>query len=170
MGMLSNKWALSARFFHWASALLLVITWALVEYRDNLDGAMDLHKSFGVTVLFFIVARIINRFLVKRPVLYRKITWQIMLARITHLALYACLLAMPLAGILMSMYGGRAINVFGIVQIAPMMQPNRTNASFFNNLHTNIIWTVLVLLTALHIGGALYHQFIKKDRLVQTML
>ncbi|ECF7039803.1 cytochrome b, partial [Salmonella enterica subsp. enterica] len=36
-------------------------------------------------------------------------------------------------------------------------------------IHKNLLWTLLLVFTALHIIGALYHQFIQKDHLIDRM-
>ncbi|WP_353511618.1 cytochrome b/b6 domain-containing protein [Psychrobacter sp. JCM 18903] len=39
-------------------------------------------------------------------------------------------------------------------------------ARFYNDLHTDIIWPTIIAFTLIHIGAALYHQFVKKDNLI----
>lgn len=167
-----DKWAVISRFFHWISALLLLITWVLIVLYENTDNKfyIGLHKAFGVSLLFWMFARLINRLFIKAPPEVSMPNWQELLSKLTHFALYAMLIAMPIAGLLMSMYGGRPVDMFGLFEIPIFVTPDRSMARFFNDLHTSIIWYMIIAFTLAHIGAALYHQFIKKDRLINRML
>jgi len=76
---------------------------------------------------------------------------------------------MPIVGLLMSVYGGRPVNMFGLFEIPVFVTPDRSTARFYNDLPTNIIWPMIIIFTIAHVGGALYHQFIKKDNLIKRM-
>lgn len=166
-----TKWSGAVRLFHWGSAILLIITWAMVTLHQNSDGSayIDYHKAFGVSVLFWMIARVISRIISQTPVAVHMPTWQKAISHLTHTALYVLLFAMPLSGILMSWYGGRSIDMFGLFELPTMLATDRPQARFFNNLHTEVIWPTLLVFTALHILGALQHQFVKKDNILSRM-
>lgn len=166
-----TKWAVSSRIFHWLSVVLLIVTWAMIELNENAETMtyMMLHKAFGLSVLFFVIARVINRFLTKAPPDVPMPKWQTAIAHLTHLVLYGLLFAMPLAGWLASMYKNRAVDMFGLFEIPVLVTPNNDTAYFFNNLHTELLWPLLLVFTVLHVGGALFHQFVVKDNLISRM-
>ena len=163
-----TKWSFASRFFHWISAILLLITWTMILLYDNLDSKLyiGLHKAFGVSLLFWMIARVINRLFSKAPPAVVMPKWQMLLSQLSHFALYTLLIAMPIAGLLMSLYGGRPVDIFGIFQIPVFVTPDRGLARLFNDWHTDIIWPMIIAFTVLHIGAALYHQFVKKDNLI----
>jgi len=163
-----QKWPLSSRIFHWISALLLLITWGMVLLYDQSESKLyiGLHKAFGMSLLFWMIARVINRVLTQAPPDILMPKWQQLAAHFTHFALYALLIAMPIAGFLMSAYGGRPVDMFGLFELPVFVAPNRASARFYNDLHTDIIWPLIIVFTVLHIAGALQHQFIKKDNLI----
>ena len=166
-----QKWPISSRIFHWISAILLLITWVLIltyEYTDQ-SLFINLHKAFGLSVLCWMIARVFNRLLTKAPASVVMPEWQKKISKLNHFVLYALLIAMPIAGLLMTVYGGRPVDVFGVFQIPVFVTPDRGYARFFNNVHTEIIWPMIVAFTSLHIGAALYHQFILKDKLINRM-
>ena len=115
------------------------------------------------------IARVINRVFTKAPPAAAMPKWQMLLSQLSHFALYALLIAMPIAGLMMSLYGGRPVDVFGLFQIPVFVTPDRGLARLYNDWHTDIIWPIILTFTALHIGAALYHQFIKKDNLMSRM-
>ncbi|MBH0097158.1 cytochrome b [Psychrobacter sp. NZS113] len=171
MSNANSKWSVSSRIFHWISAVLLLITWIMMLLNNNLDSNIyiGLHKAFGVSLLFWMIARVINRVFTKAPPPISMPKWQLLLSHLSHFGLYALLIAMPTVGLLMTVYGGRPVDIFGLFQIPVFVTPDRTLARFYNNLHTDVIWQAIIAFTAVHISAALYHQFIKKDNLIARM-
>lgn len=166
-----QKWALSSRIFHWVSVVLLFVTWVMIVLDKDADTTtyIMLHKAFGLSVLFWTLGRLINRLVTKAPPDVLMPKWQTAIAHLTHLVLYGLLLAMPFAGFMLSMYGNHPVSMFGLFDIPVFVTPDDDQAEFFENLHTNIIWTLLLVLSGLHIAGALYHQIVKKDKLINRM-
>ncbi|OLF38943.1 MULTISPECIES: cytochrome b [unclassified Psychrobacter] len=166
-----QKWSASSRLFHWVSAILLVVTWVMMFLHNNSDSNIyiGLHKAFGISLLFWMIARVINRLFNKAPPPVPMPKWQLLMSQLSHFALYALLIVMPLAGLLMTVYGGRPVDIFGLFQIPVFVSPDRGLARFYNDLHTDIIWPMIIAFTLIHIGAALYHHFIKKDRLIARM-
>lgn len=97
--MLVPKWPISSRIFHWISAVLLLITWLLILMYQNTDQELyiHLHKAFGLSILFWMLARGLNRLLIKAPADVVMPLWQKKISHLTHFALYAILIAMPIA-------------------------------------------------------------------------
>lgn len=166
-----KKWSASSRIFHWVSAILLLVTWILMLLYGNTDDKLyiGLHKAFGISLLFWMIARVINRVFTKAPPSLPMPKWQTLVSQLTHLVLYALLITMPVAGLLMTVYGGRPVDIFGLFQIPVFVTPDRSAARFYNDLHTDIIWPMIVVFTLIHIGAALFHQFIKKDKLMNRI-
>ena len=171
MSNANSKWSVSSRIFHWISAVLLLITWIMMLLNNNLDSNIyiGLHKAFGVSLLFWMIARVINRVFTKAPPPISMPKWQLLSSHLSHFGLYALLIAMPTVGLLMTVYGGRPVDIFGLFQIPVFVTPDRTLARFYNNLHTDVIWQAIIAFTAVHISAALYHQFVKKDNLIARM-
>lgn len=161
-----DKYSLMTRIFHWVGALLIVVAWVLIEQGDEF---ISLHKSVGASFLLWTFLRIINRFVSKAPTAVVMPKWQIAIAHLTHFGLYVAMLAMPISGVLMSMYGGRGVSIFGLINIPALVSPNRDMARLFNDVHTGFLFYALVCLVMAHIGAALYHQFIVKDNLIARM-
>lgn len=167
-----NKWSAISRIFHWISALLLLMVLALIFLYENTDNSLyiGLHKAFGISLLFWMIARVINRIFDRAPPAIPMPKWQQVISQLNHFALYVLLIAMPMAGLLMSVYGGRPVDMFGLFEIPVFITPDRGLARTFNDLHTDIIWPLIIVFTLLHIGAALHHQFIKKDKLMNRIL
>ncbi|MDO4441326.1 MAG: cytochrome b/b6 domain-containing protein [Moraxella sp.] len=161
-----QKYALLVRIFHWVGALLILAAFIAINQGDEFIG---LHKSIGASFLLWTILRIITRFVTTAPPPVPAPAWQNAIAHLTHLALYVVMLAMPISGVLMSMYGGRGVSVFGLFDLPNVVAVNPSMAKLMNLWHTEFIWTAMWLLIVMHIGAALYHQFVVKDNLIARM-
>lgn len=160
------KYTLATRIFHWIGALLIILAVISINMGDDY---ISLHKSLGASFLIWTVLRVINRFVSKAPPHPPMPVWQTAVAHLTHLGLYVAMLAMPITGALMSMYGGRGVSVFGLFSLPSIVGIDREMAKFMNGLHTGAVFYVLIFLVVAHVGGALYHQFVMKDNLIARM-
>lgn len=161
-----QKYNLAARLFHWVGALLIVTAWFLVEQGEDFIG---LHKAVGFSFLIWTLLRLINRVVSKAPAALPMPAWQTAISHLTHLALYVAMIGMPVTGFLSAYFGGYGVDVFGIFQIAGAAEANRDLARTLMGVHRGLMWNALLALVVLHIGAALYHQFVKKDNLLARM-
>lgn len=173
-------YSLPARRFHWWTALLVVIMIPLgkimsdddnpFKFTDATVGRLNsAHKLIGFIILWMVAARLVYRVRHGAPASVATLTpLEKGASHATHWLLYALLLAMPLGGwIGVSMYGAREIfGLFSLPQIAPVNQ--KLSETVFT-LHGYGAWAI-VLLAGLHIAGALFHHFIKKDGVLRRML
>jgi cytochrome b561 len=58
---------------------------------------------------------------------------------------------------------------FGLFRVPQFTTENRANASDYENWHIYVAY-VLLALVVLHVVAALYHHFIKRDRVLTRML
>lgn len=168
------KHSIWTRVFHHGSAIFILILWVLVAMSDELAGLMSshpigIHKAVGVVFLIWVIARLINAAIRQKMPALSQPKWQVAVTHLVHFGLYACMIAMPVVGILMSVYSGRPVDVFGIFSIPVFVSPNRQMAELFNELHTEVIFPLLLLLIGLHVMAAIYHQVILKDGLINRM-
>lgn len=161
-----QKYSVAARIFHWVGALLIVAAWLLIEQGDDY---LSLHKAVGVSFLIWTVLRILNRLVSKAPPPAPMSKLQTGVAHLVHFGLYVAMLAMPLTGLLASLYDGVSVSVFGLFQIPAFAMSNYDLAEQLMGLHRDLIWPLLLGLVAAHILGALYHQFVIKDNLIARM-
>ncbi len=75
---------------------------------------------------------------------------------------------MPISGAVMSVAGGRALELFGIELIAAGEKTEwlQSAASF---VHVNAV-NLIIMVFALHVLGALKHQLVDKDGTLSRML
>lgn len=173
----ANKFGSLTKILHWSIFLLFVVQYYLVYRREYFPKGsqeklqyMLLHKSIGVCLLFLALAMIIWHHVGTRPMMPMNMSkFDIFVAKTVHFLLYVSMLVMPLSGIAMSMYGGRAIDFFGWFTIPLIVAKNETLSHNIFNVH---VWSsyVVIGLVSLHVLAALYHHFVKKDAVLKRML
>lgn len=156
--------------FHWSIAALIIANLVIGIFHDAIGG-MGIHKAIGITVLALTIGRIGWRVAHPPPPLPADTpALQRGIAHGTHLALYALMLVMPLSGWAMSSAGPvrRPLTWFGLFDI-PYLPVDKAVGDTAHATHETMGW-VMIALVALHIGGALYHQFAMRDRLIARMM
>ena len=170
---------------HWLLALLIVVnvglawTWPNVA-DDSVRPLINNHKSIGITILALVTMRLLWRITHRPPPLNdRHKLWERRLAHSVHYLLYFVMFAMPLSGWIMdSAYKDAATHPnswFGLFQWPRLgfimnLDPatKKSVHDFFGNAH-EVSAFILYALVALHLAGALKHQFIDKDRELARM-
>ncbi|MEP7140312.1 MAG: cytochrome b [Caldimonas sp.] len=181
----TDRYTRTAVVLHWLIALLIVVNVALGLSADLLPDewvrvVIDTHKSTGITVLGLVLLRILWRFGHRPPALpHSYARWERFGAHAAHGALYALMLLLPLSGWLHDSAWKDAathpMRLFGLVpwpRIGFIMAIEPTTKEslhdLFGGLHTAFGYVLYVLL-ALHIGGALKHQWLDRERELQRM-
>jgi cytochrome b561 len=170
----------AARRFHWWTVLLVLTQIPVglyMAYRGNVlniwDGLTNAlyssHKSLGILILLLVLARLLYRLSHGAPPDEPTITWwQKAGAHFNHWALYLVLLVVPVLGYIgVSLYP--ALDIFGLFNLPGIVAPNQDAAARVFYWH----WVgavALVLLIGMHVAGALFHYFIRRDGVLRRML
>ena len=88
-------------------------------------------------------------------------------AWLTHAALYAALLALPLLGWALSDAAGKPPHLFGLA-LPALVAEDDDLADRLLAWHQDLAW-VLLALVSLHIAAALWHHFIRRDDVLRAM-
>jgi cytochrome b561 len=161
--------------FHWATALLVVALIVLgiggeaVGALFGMNGleTIFLHKSLGLTVFWVTVLRLLWRLTHKPPPLPETTpAWQRRAAEAAHRSFYGFLLVMPILGYLLSSGSRFPLLWFGVE--LPKAAVSKSVSDAADTLHV-AGGLVLTALLVLHIGAALWHQFVQRDRLIARM-
>ncbi|MEY2758927.1 MAG: hypothetical protein RIR33_2705 [Pseudomonadota bacterium] len=166
---------------HWIIAFsiigLIAVGWLMEEMEPGPDyfQIVQLHKSFGITILLLSVARLIWRLMNPPPPEPDMPKFQAVLARAVHVLFYVLIIAMPLTGWIMASASSDApTRYFGLVDIRLPGIPGLDAATRegleegFEQVHSSLAWVIIGLLV-LHVAGALKHHFVDKDGLMARM-
>lgn len=160
--------------FHWLIFGLIAAQFVVGSVmphigRDTPDEAwVAWHISIGAAILFFIVLRLIWRFVRPVPLLNMPV-WQARLAEFTHMGLYVLILVMTLLGWAATSYRGWTVWLFGMVPLPALAPKDTPWAHTAGDIHAVLVY-VLGAFIVLHVGVALYHHFVLRDRTLQRML
>ncbi|SRR5579883_193023 len=170
----STSYGSIAKFFHWLIFLLLLF---MVIYgfllgdipKDYQPTAYNFHKLLGLTILALMILRALWAGINPKPALpFGTPSWERGVERGMHFLLYVIVMAMPLAGWIGSVAGGRPPHIGNLNITLPIAQ-NKPLAETLFDLHNNLA-IILIILVSLHILAALYHHFIKRDDILRRML
>lgn len=183
--MPSDRYSHGAIALHWLMALLLigmlVMGWTMAA-EDLLPNSQrfplyQLHKSFGITLLFLSLMRLIWRLTHRPPALPNTMkAWERMAAQTVHILFYVLMIAMPLSGwaLVSASTLGIPTMVFGLFQWPhlPWLTnlPNQSAVADLTKEIHELFAYGLVALLALHLAAALKHHFIAKDGTLARML
>jgi cytochrome b561 len=157
------RYTRTAVLLHWIIAIIVVAQfawgWLMQEIPKSPPGlradSFNFHKSIGLCVLALVLFRLGWRSAHPPPPLPVLPMWQARLAKTTHVALYAALIVMPLAGYLGSVWSGYPIKWFGITLPAwGSRMPALKEA--MSVVHLTTSW-VLLAPVGLHVAGAVHH-------------
>jgi cytochrome b561 len=164
-----SSYSTVAMTLHWLIGLAIVFNLA----TGFLDTAIPVHKATGITILFLSVVRLLWRLTHRPPPLPATVKpWEKGLAHVTHGAFYLLMILIPVSGWVMSSAAEKRypLTWFGLFDIPylPVAQ-DKLAAAGANSAHETLGIAMAVLL-ALHILGAIKHQFVDGDDTVARML
>ena len=172
-----RSWGSVSRLFLWGLGLAIIGLLAFGWWMNHMAPRPDrffhrsIHADIGYVVLLLMVARLIWRGINPSPALPADTPgWERIAARIGHASLYVVTILVALLGWAHSgAHKPDYADWFGLFRVPQFTSENRADAGFYETWH---IW-LAYLLTALivvHVSAALYHHFIKRDRVTARMV
>jgi cytochrome b561 len=163
---------------HWLMFLLFIVVYAAMEFRVIYDKGMperdfmkSLHFMFGLCILLLVVFRLWAKRLSPRPALLQLHGLANLMHRASgaaHVVLYVFMILMPLMGWVMLSAAGKPIPFFGL-ELPALIPPDEALAKQIKSAHA-LAGNMGYGLIGLHVGAALFHQWVLKDRLLQRMV
>lgn len=158
---------------HWLTLALLVIAWylgdTLVDERNERSATLAgylVHALVGGSVLMLTALRMVYRSVDRMPQLASNSLMNMMAIGIQHW-LYLLLVLIPLTGF-MTLLTSRVGEALATVN-AKLLPEKFTGPSVIFNVSHDLLMTVLMVVVAIHVLGAAWHQFIMKDGLMRRM-
>jgi cytochrome b561 len=129
-----------------------------------------LHKSIGLSILALAVLRLGWRLYAGAPEeVAGTPRWQARIATVTHVALYALLLALPLTGWLLNSAAGFPLQWFGLFNLPSLAARDEALHAVAVQSHEVLFWALAVLVL-MHAAAALYHHLFLGDATLARML
>jgi cytochrome b561 len=161
---------------HWLMLLLIAAVYACIELKGNFPKGSETrellkqwHFMLGLAVFALVWLRLLARALSPAPAIEPAPPgWQHLLAKLMHLALYALMIAAPLAGWLILSAAGKPIPFFGL-ELPALIGQNKDLAGQVKELH-ELAGTAGYWLIGLHALAGLYHHYVVRDNTLKRML
>lgn len=173
----ATRYSATAMLLHWGIALLLLFNFGLGERSEELRRGpellwvMSLHKSIGISILLLSFWRLGLRLFTSRPAKAQDAGLFQMLSTAIHWGFYAVMILVPVTGwIIISTSRVQVPTfLFGVIPWPHLPNWGRDAHEAAETAHAILSKAMLPLL-ALHIIGAVRHQFLLKDALVERMV
>jgi cytochrome b561 len=172
----SDRYGSLSIALHWLMFLLLVGVYSCIELRELYPKGSDLrnalkawHFTLGLTVFTLVWVRLTLRLIQVTPTIDPPVpSWQHILSKIVHYALYTMMVCLPVAGWLILSGEGKPIPFYGI-NLPALMGENKELAETIEEIHKTV-GTVGYFLIGLHTLAALYHHYFMRDNTLRRML
>ncbi len=168
----TERYGAVTQLLHWATAGLIAAAWTLGATMEELPrgparaAGLDLHATLGLAVIAAVLARLLWRTANPHPA--SGVGLLAVAAKAMHLALYAAMLAVPLAGLAAQWGRGRAVSAFfgAVVLPPPAWLPGGRAWGEVHEVAANL----LLVLIGLHVAAALVHHLLLRDGVMRRML
>jgi cytochrome b561 len=170
-----TRHTLFTRCVHWTCATLLLLGVAAVLAHGWVEdtalraGLLTAHRQLGTLGILGLTVRLANRctggMRHVRHELPALMQWA---ATLTHLGLYAMLLAVPVLGWAESNAHNVQVSLLGL-HLPQIAESDPELADRLDDYHTTAAWALLATAAA-HIAAALFHHFVQRDTVLTSML
>ena len=165
----------TAQALHWLAALLIFCGFSLGLFMTGLEFSpakfryYAWHKWIGITVFLLAAMRLAWRAAHPAPPLPATMpAWQIRASHLSHAALYALMIVIPLSGWIYSSSTGVSVVYLGLVPLPDLIPKDREIAKSLLLLHKSLNYLLATVVT-LHIAAALKHHFVDRDDILTRM-
>jgi cytochrome b561 len=182
----ATRYGSVAMALHWLIAVFIITNICIGLLFDSIPRSsptlfnmVQIHKSIGLTVLVLSVIRVAWRLINPVPPLPVDMNAGLkFLARTTQFLLYVLIVAIPLSGWIMASASRTGIGTSYFFLFSwpnlPIfngldMHAKHDAHELWESVHMVLAWSAIVLVP-IHVAGALYHQFIRRDTVVKAML
>ena len=165
-----QRYGAIAQAIHWLTAILVLATWLVAgTWRGGHPEMKVLHETLGLGVFALVILRILWHGLDRHPAELPGNPLLALTARLTHWALYALLVLIPLTAIVGSWVEGHALTIYGIGTIGPFLTTSRSLGHLILEVH-QLLGTTIIWVAGLHAAAAIFHHLILRDRTLRRML
>ena len=161
---------------HWLMLFLIVAVYAAMELKGIFPRGSEpremmktWHFMLGLSVLVLAVLRLVVNLLNAAPAIVPEPPkMQQLVAKLMHLALYALMIGLPLAGWLILSAAGKPIPFFGL-QLPALIGQNIDTAKQIKEIHETVA-SLGYFLIGIHAAAALYHHYKVRDNTLLRMM
>jgi cytochrome b561 len=172
-----SSWGSVARLFHWVLGFTIIGMLAFGWWMNHIPARPDryfyrsIHADIGYVVLLLTVLRLIWRSINPTPALPPDMPrWLRIAAHVNHGAIYLVIIIVTMLGWAHS--GARTPDYsswFGLFHVPQITSPDKVAADAYEARHIFFAYVLLALIV-IHLAGAAWHHFVKRDRVMARMI
>lgn len=170
-----SKAGAALRSLHWLMALAIIAAWVLIYSKGwypkgsgMRDALKQGHILAGFLVFMLLPLRVVARLRGPLPPIQPPAqAWQTWLADAVQWLLYACMLVLPILGMLFLQAAGKPIHLAGI-ELPTLIHTDKALSHNLKEIHESLGLGMLFLML-LHATAALWHHFIRGDDTLKRM-
>ncbi|HET6806097.1 MAG TPA: cytochrome b/b6 domain-containing protein [Frateuria sp.] len=171
-----GRYPATVRVVHWLTVLAVAAAYALVQFGGEhaqtgvAPAPLQWHFLAGLVVLVLLAVRLPALAMARIPPIQPtpgRLTGSV--ARVTHLALYAFLLAQPVLGILQVNLAGDAVTLPGGWSLPALVHADHAWHERIGELHEEL-GEIFYWVIGLHVAAALWHHLVVRDNTLRRML
>ena len=169
-----HHFTLTQRGLHWLMAIcilaMLFIGVGMVStVTPRYLTLVSIHKPLGIAILILALLRIVVRLRSGTPALPASLPEPVKLAaHLSHYALYALMIAMPLIGWGMLSAAAYPVELSGGVKLPAILPLNDGLHTVLWNAHRTLAFVFFAVIL-LHIAAALFHALVRRDGVFEAM-
>jgi len=169
-----KRFTLLQRFLHWLMAIcILAMLFIGVGMNSTVmpkyAPLLVTHKTLGAIVLVLALIRLAARLRYGAPPLPADLPAPMKLgAHLSHIVLYALMIAMPLLGLTMQWTGAYPIVLYGDIRVPTLLAQSDALHTLLWNAHFYLAFAFFAVIL-LHVAAALYHVLIRRDGVFEAM-
>ena len=172
----TSGYSAAAKTVHWTMAILILATipvgFLMVQQglpRSFQNALFIFHKNTGVVLLALVGLRLVLRWLRPPPPLPDGLpAIQARAAHATHMALYALMIVMPVAGYVRVRAGGFPIEMLDAMGLPTFVPRSETLAEVAKAVHYYCAFLFAIVIAA-HVLAGLYHKLVLRDGVFSRM-
>lgn len=161
---------------HWGTVICIVAAVSAILLREIVEERfwrqllLESHRQLGLVVLFCVALRIGIRLRFGMANHMAGLPWPMRLAAMgTHWCLYGLMIGLPLLGWATTNAHNLRVHFLGLTYLPSLARADSELADLLSDFHVTGSWALLGLVS-LHASAALYHHFIRRDRVLWAML
>jgi cytochrome b561 len=162
------------RLLHWVMAVcilaMLFIGVGMVStIMPKYLGLVAIHKPLGIAILVLALIRLVVRMRTGAPPLPIDLPEPMKLAAyLSHYALYALMIGMPLIGWAMLSAAAYPVVLYGSVTLPALVTQSDSLHTLLWNAHYYLAFALFALIL-MHVAAALFHGLVRRDGVFETM-
>jgi cytochrome b561 len=169
-----TRFTVVQRLLHWIMAACILTMFFIgvgmvSTVMPKYVALLATHKTLGITILVLALIRLAVRARYGAPPLPADLPEPMKLAaQLSHYALYALMIGMPLIGWAMQSAGAYPVVVYGSIRLPAILPQSAGLHTLLWNAHFYLAFAFFALVL-LHLAAALFHALVRRDGVFESM-